>query len=101
MSSSEPVWQDPYPYRGQSAGTDGLAVASFVLGLCGIVPVSVGLGIAALVRGRGTQRPGRGFAVAGLVLSTLWVLFFVVMAVVGVLASEHVQTSVTTVTVPN
>ena len=76
-------------------------MASFVLGLCGIVPVSVGLGIAALVRGRGTRRPGQGFAVAGLVLSTLWVLFFVVMGVVGVLASDHVQISVSTVTVPS
>ena len=76
-------------------------MAAFVLGLCGIVPVSVGQGIAALVRGRGTRRPGRGLAVAGLVLSTLWVLFFVAMSLVGVLAVEHTQTSVTTVSVPN
>ena len=96
MSSSEPIRQDPYHYQGQAAGTDGLAVASFVLGLLGIVPVSVGLGIAALVRGRGVPRPGRGFAVAGLVLSAVWVLLFVGLGVVGYLAFEHTTTVTTT-----
>jgi hypothetical protein len=41
MSTSGPVWQDPYQYRGQAQGTDGLAVAAFVLGLLGITQVSV------------------------------------------------------------
>jgi hypothetical protein len=69
-----------------------------VLGLCGIVPVSVGLGIAALVRGRGVQRPGRGFAVAGLVLSAVWVLLFAGLWVAGYLLFEHATTVITVTT---
>lgn len=55
-----------------AAGTDGFAVASFVCGLVGLVPFAAVLGICALVRIGRTDRSGRGMAVAGLVLSVLW-----------------------------
>lgn len=58
----------------QRTGTNALAVASFVLGLIALVPVSVVLGIVGLVSGTRKQQRGRGFAVAGLVLSGLWVV---------------------------
>ena len=65
----------PGPPSGPPSGLDGMAIGSFVLGLFGIVPVSIGLGIAALVRKRPfNQRRSKGFAVAGLALSGVWAL---------------------------
>jgi hypothetical protein len=59
-------------YGAPVAGTNGQAVAAFVLGLLAIVPVSVVLGIVALVRIGRTRQRGKGLAIAGLVLSGLW-----------------------------
>ena len=52
---------------------DGLAIAATVLAVLGLVVLAVPFAIAALVRGSGGRRSGQGFAVAGLVLSGLWV----------------------------
>jgi hypothetical protein len=57
----------------ESAGTDGFAITAFVMGLLGLVPFAIGFGIRALVRTGRTGRDGRGLAIAGLVLSVLWV----------------------------
>jgi hypothetical protein len=59
-------------YGAPATGTNGQAIASFVLGLLAVVPVSVVLGIVALVRIGRTRQRGKGLAVAGLVLSGLW-----------------------------
>ncbi|MGW5722132.1 septum formation family protein [Amycolatopsis sp. NPDC003865] len=58
----------------ESPGTDGFAITAFVLGLLGVVPLAVGLGIRALVRVGRTGRDGTGLAIAGLVLSGLWII---------------------------
>jgi hypothetical protein len=66
------------PGRGPGAHgkTNGLAVASFVLGLIGITVIGaiagIVLGILALRQIRRTAQRGRGLAIAGLVLSVLW-----------------------------
>jgi Septum formation len=49
------------------------AVATFLLGLVSLVPLSVIAGIVTFVTTRGTKEAGRGLAVAGLVISALWV----------------------------
>lgn len=82
-----------YPYQGrpQYAETNGLAIASLVLGLLGfILPcgvVGIVLGIIALVQVRDRQQKGKGLAIAGLVLAGLWLALyvglFVTAAVVG------------------
>ena len=87
-----PAYQG-YPYQGlpQYAQTNGLAIASLVLGLVGfILPcgiVGIVLGIVALVQIRDRQQKGKGLAIAGLVLAGLWtalyVGLFVTAAVVG------------------
>jgi len=56
---------------------------SFVLGLLGVVVLSVICGLIALSQAR-RFAGGRGFAIAGLVLSGLWVLPFVAIVVYGV-----------------
>ena len=57
-------------------GRDGLAVATFVLGLLGflVITVPIGLitGIGGFARIRRNGRKGKGLAVAGLVLCVLW-----------------------------
>jgi hypothetical protein len=55
-------------------GTSGFAIASFILGIFGMVLFSVGFGIAALVRIRDRPQRGKGLAITGLVLSGVWIL---------------------------
>lgn len=66
-----------------------MAVAAFVLGLLGIVGISavlgVALGIVALRRIRGTFQQGRGLAIAGIVLGSIWLALGVVLVVTGVI----------------
>ena len=86
-----PGWQQPGPQWGPPAGgsvwgmppgppqappgqTNGQAIAAFVLGLLAVVPVSIVLGIVALVRINRTRQRGKGLAIAGLVLSAVWIV---------------------------
>ncbi|MGA5700802.1 DUF4190 domain-containing protein [Peterkaempfera bronchialis] len=64
-------------------GTNGFAIASLVLGLTCLAPVSAAFGIAALVQLRRRSQRGRGLAVTGLVLSAVWMVLAVVAAVGG------------------
>lgn len=78
---------NPYGYGPQPTGTSGLAIASLVTGICGffcVTPlVSIGLGIAALVSIGRTGRPGKGMAIAGLILSGLWIALFIFLIANG------------------
>jgi len=48
------------------------AVASFVLGIVSLVPLSLIAGIVALVKVKDGRESGRGLAVAGMVISVVW-----------------------------
>jgi hypothetical protein len=48
------------------------AVATLLLGLVSLVPLSLLSGIVALIKTRGGKEPGRGLAVAGIVICVLW-----------------------------
>ncbi len=69
-----------------------MAIASFVTGLIlpliGIV-VAVPLGIVALVKLSGTGRKGRWMAISGIVLSVLWWVAVITIAVI--LAAQHAE----------
>lgn len=77
----------PYGYNAQQPGTNGMAIASLVLGICGffcVTPfVGLGLGIAALSRIKKTGQSGRGMAIAGIILSSAWIALIVLVAVTG------------------
>jgi hypothetical protein len=64
-------YSGPYP-----TGTNGLAIASFVLGILGFLFITAVLslifGIIALGKIRQVPQRGKGLAIAGLVLSVLW-----------------------------
>ena len=83
----EPDDLDRPGHRARAGKTDGFAIASLLLGVFGITVIgailSINLGIMALRRVRRTGQPGRGLAIAGLVLSTISLLivtFFVLGA---------------------
>jgi ABC-type dipeptide/oligopeptide/nickel transport system permease component len=77
----------PYGYGvnayGPPPGTNGMAIASLVLGICGffcVTPfIGLGLGIAALVQTSKTRQAGRGMAIAGIILSVAWILLAVLL----------------------
>ena len=63
----------PGPYPAQQPGTNWWAIVALVFGIIGGVLISVVCGIVGLRRAKAGQG-GRGMAIAGLVLSALWVL---------------------------
>lgn len=67
---------EPTPVR--TPGTDGFAIASFVVGVLGGILISILLGVIALRRIRLTGQGGRGLAIAGFVLSGLWAAVLIV-----------------------
>lgn len=79
--------QPPPPGAGGARGTNGFAIASLVLGVLGGPFLSVVFAIVALVQIRRRGQRGKGYAVAGLVLSGIWTVVAVV-AVVAWLGSE-------------
>ena len=77
-----------YPYGQQQGGTNGMAIAAMVCGICGflcMVPGVIGiiLGIVSLPQINRTQQSGRGMAIAGIVMGSLWILAFVLLFAFG------------------
>jgi len=92
--------QYPYPPPGagypgvppqQATTTSGFAIASLIFGIIGGVLFSVIFGIIALGKTKDGKQRGRGMAVAGLVLSGIWVALLVV-AIVLVAVSDSGDT---------
>lgn len=84
-----PVWGTPAV---QAAGFCGMAIASFVFGLLGFTIIGAVLaiifGILALNRIGVTLQRGKGLAIAGLVLSGLWIVMFGVAAGLAVIGYQ-------------
>jgi hypothetical protein len=75
------------------AGTSGFAIASFVLGILGLFllsgVLSIIFGIVALVKIRNVPQRGKGFAIAGLALSAVWLATVVAVLVVAITGQAH------------
>jgi hypothetical protein len=69
-------------------GTNGFAIASLIFGLVGGVVFGVIFGIVGLVQTRRRPQAGKGLAVAGLVLSGLWLVGAVAIGVLVALTSD-------------
>jgi hypothetical protein len=85
-SGPAPGWAaEPSPggrgHRGSGGNTSGWAVASFILGIFAVIPLSVIFGIMGLNRIRRLRQGGKPLAIAGLVLSAVWVAIFVAVGV--------------------
>lgn len=73
-ASTPPLrWNPPYPYRPQTRGTNGYAIAALASGLV-FAPLGIVLGHIALSQIRKTRQDGRGLAIAGLVVGYLWLV---------------------------
>lgn len=72
---------------------NSFAVACFIISLFGFtaigIVVSVVFGILALLRIRERPRRGKGFAIAGLVISCVWFLFFALFIALAVASSPQ------------
>ena len=80
MPPSGPGWGPPTA----AAGFDGFAIAALVFGILPCVPLGIIFGIIALVRiGKSGQR-GKGLAIAGIVLASVWGA----LMVIGVIFAE-------------
>jgi hypothetical protein len=83
----------PQGYYAQPQGTSGMAIASLVLGICGffcVTPfIGIGLGIGALTKISKTGQPGKGMAIAGIILSSAWILLLVLAIVTGHFTFSH------------
>ncbi|ROO85038.1 putative regulator of septum formation [Actinocorallia herbida] len=101
-----PGSQGPYPQGpylpgapvpgGRDRPRNGLAIGALVFGVIGGVCVSVPLAIAALVRVRRTGGPGTGMAIAGIVLSAVWLAAgSLVAALVFAVADEMEEVKLT------
>ena len=68
-------------------GTNGFAIASLIFGILGGILFAVIFGIVALTQIRRRNQTGKGMAVAGLVLSGVWVLICGGVAVVAAMST--------------
>jgi hypothetical protein len=104
MPPGPPVQMPPgypaYDYARQPApdsGTNGFAIASFILGLLGFfmlsVILSVVFGIVALTQIRNRPQRGKGLAIAGLALSGAWVLGLAALIAIGIAFQPPQSTS--------
>lgn len=74
----------PHPYGSPQPPTNGLAVASFVLGLLCFVPaIGLILGFFALPQIKRKGERGKGLAVAGMILSTIGLVLLALMLATG------------------
>lgn len=81
-----------YPQPGHpppARGTNGFAIAALVLGIIGGFVLSAIFGFVALRQIRRSGQGGRGLAIAGLALSGLWALLFVVGVAVAIATSAN------------
>jgi len=84
------AWGPPPAGFGRPVGTNPLAIASLVLGIVGVILFGLGqivglvLGLVALSQIKRTGQNGRGLAIAGITLSSLWIVGFVVVVAFGV-----------------
>ncbi len=90
----------PYPGMPQrKPGTDGFAIAAFVLSLFSGIVLSVIFGFVALSRIKRSGQGGRGLAIAALAISAVWVLIWALI-IVGAVASKPTRDTTGAVTKP-
>ncbi len=88
-----PYGQPPMPgnpyQQGPPQGTNGLAIASLILGILSMILFSVILGVIALKQIKQRNQNGRGLAIAGIVISGAWVLLFGIGIIAAVVSDSE------------
>ncbi len=88
MPPMSPIQGNPYQ-QGPPQGTNGLAIASLILGILSMVLFSVILGVIALRQVKERNQNGRGLAIAGIAISGVWVLLIGVGIVVALATADE------------
>jgi hypothetical protein len=78
----------------RSSKMSGFAIASFIFGLLGAVVFSVIFGFVALRKIQRLGQRGRGLAIAGLVLSGIWIIV-ITLAIIGASTGKATRSSAT------
>jgi hypothetical protein len=76
-----------------ATGTNGFAIASLVFGLLGGILFALVFGIVALVQLRKRRQNGRGLAIAGIVLASVWVLVIAAGVTAAIIADQNDTTA--------
>lgn len=71
----------PHPAPRAPGRTDGLSIAAFVCGLCGLAIIPIVLGHISFRRFRRDGLGGTGFAVVGLILGYGWLAVWIITAI--------------------
>lgn len=86
-----PPYGYSYGYPQRPTGTNGLAIAALVLGICGFLVATpiIGLifGIVSLSAVRKSGQKGKGLAISGIVLSSAWIAIFATFMTIAVIAT--------------
>jgi hypothetical protein len=78
--------------RAPGSGTSGWAVASFILGILAVIPLSVIFGFVGLNRIKRLGQGGKPLAIAGLVLSGVWIVIIVLVSTLSGNATRQSST---------
>lgn len=95
--AGQPGWAGypGYPGGQQQKEWSGYAITSLVTGifggLCFLWAVGIGFGIAALRTMPRRNQRGRGMAIAGIVLSGIWLVLNIVFVVIMIIAAGHAE----------
>ncbi|ATL65687.1 DUF4190 domain-containing protein [Nocardia terpenica] len=95
------AYQQPMPGPANFAaphrepGTNGLAIATLVTGILGVCIVPWVLGFIALNQIKKSGQKGRGMAVWGMVIATLWLVIGVIVGVVSATTSNSTDHTTT------
>lgn len=86
-----------YGYPSPRGGTNGLAIAAMICGICGfacIVPGLVGivLGIVSLPQVKRNEQSGRGMAITGIVMGSVWIVVLVLLIVFAHHSGQPIDT---------
>jgi hypothetical protein len=89
-----PLWvdDDAAPARGD---TSKWALASLILGILAVIPLSVIFAFVGLSRIRRSGQRGRGLAIAGLVLSAIWLVVIIAASVLSGSATQSAGGKIT------
>ena len=93
-----PPYYYGYGYPQPQSGTNGMAIAAMVCGICGflcLIPGLVGivLGIVSLPQIKRSGQGGRGMAIAGIVMGTLWIVALILVIVFSHGSSQPIDPS--------
>jgi hypothetical protein len=77
-----------------------MALTSFILGLIGVTLLSIIFGIVGLVQIRRRPQGGKGFAVAGLILSGIWIVIIAALIGTGIAVNANRSHSTGGITSP-